>query len=357
MHRSVPSSLGWLICLLWLPLIARPAEGASSKLTPQQIRQEAGKLYAQARQFEQKGNAGYAVRLYNKLAEKYPQTWQARDALQQVISTYTRRWRNTKAANKARQRFIELFPDDDRCPQYQFEIAETLASGYSRDAKSAVAEYRKLVDKYPESDKCGTALFKIGQCSHSYLRDHAGAEKAYRELLQKYPEDDNCPEAQFNLARYVLQYGLKNSEGARAEYEQFVKKYPTNDRVPSVMRSLAQTYTGLKQYQKAEALYRKLLATYPKSSSRASWQNSLAYLCYGYQANYQQATKEYEKLVTEYPKSSLTPMGYYYLTWGYYYVRDYENARKSAQTGLKKHFHSVAAPQLEQALESLPEPQ
>jgi len=122
------------------------------------------------------------------------------------------------------QQFIRENPADKQaCARAQFWIA---CNHYAnRDYERAIREYETVLRQYPEAwGECAKACFETGQIYLYRLYQYDNALESFRKVLSGYPECEVTAEAQRSLAyTYSL---LKDNEKARQEYEKVWTLYP-----------------------------------------------------------------------------------------------------------------------------------
>ena len=87
-------------------------------------------------------------------------------------------------AIKSFQQFLAVYPDSEYSDNAQYWLGE--AFFVTRDFKSAIDEYHKVVTLYPESQKLTEALLKMAY-SHEELGEIDEARRQLEDLKQRYP--------------------------------------------------------------------------------------------------------------------------------------------------------------------------
>jgi TolA-binding protein len=119
------------------------------------------KLMDKGEQLERQEKFVDAIKAYEKLAQKHPQSPLAIESLHRVANIYT--------------------------------------SGL-QDYGRAVEAYDRIVSAYPDSiRRAAQAQFMIGFVYNNYMQDTAKARIAYETFLSKYPEHDLADDVQWEL--------------------------------------------------------------------------------------------------------------------------------------------------------------
>jgi tetratricopeptide (TPR) repeat protein len=250
-------------------------------------------IYVETRQFEK----------INLLMAEFPFL---RKELLPVLASYYLQKKNYAKAENYYLQLIKLFPSKSEYPA-------GLASIYIETKQTSKAE--KLINQYPYLRKNSLAFF-----ASYYLqqKNYLKAEQHYKQLIAKYPRKRE-------YKKVLTSIYLETKQIAKAQ--QLIKRYPylQND----FLAFLASYELQQKNYRKAERLYKKLIAKYPKNrdypkalaiiyvetkqmrkvqrlTRRYSYlqQGLLPVLASHYlqKKNYKKAENSYKKLIRLYPK-------------------------------------------------------
>ena len=171
----------------------------------------------------EKGIAGL-----EEVVRKYPRFLYARYAQSQIVQTYTNHLKDNEKANQARQKYLELFPDSDQCPNMLYQIGYNKAFVMKR-YEEGVADLRRLIKTYPRSSLCPTAQYYIASI-YSFSYGHYDREKNIaenRRLIHDYPGYDGVDGAQMNIAlNYYYQTQVGDKEKAQREFLKLIENYP-----------------------------------------------------------------------------------------------------------------------------------
>lgn len=91
-----------------------------------------------------------------------------------------------------------------------------------------------------------------------------------------------------------------------AMLEKFVKRFPKDSRAPEVMLAIANIHLNAKQYPEAEAAYNRLIEKYPKSAEAFNGMFLLGYMYFDGMKDNEKAKAIFNKFVAAYPDSGLT---------------------------------------------------
>jgi len=213
---------------------------------------------------------GKAVRLYRKIAEKYPEA--APSALLEIANTLKLANADDSELSKAYQEVIQKFPDSDeaaeamstlRLYQTSKDAQKKLYGGIidqypdNRIAAKALESlekgyedkpylYQQLIKKYPDKYIAEVALGRIlGNILETQSREDA--QKVCLKILVEYPDDKIQIAAYKQLVAYALQGG--NIQPVMDFSYSLIKDNPNTELAKTVTQTLADI-----QYQKGNYL-------------------------------------------------------------------------------------------------------
>jgi TolA-binding protein len=129
------------------------AIGCSKKKSEEQ-------LFAEAQKFEAQEDIDGALKIYEELSDRFPQSSHADSVLQKLGMIYL---------NK----------------KEEFE--------------KAAATYKRLVEKFPQSKYQAQSLFMVGYIYANHIKDFDKAKTYYDQFLEKYPEHELTTSVQWEL--------------------------------------------------------------------------------------------------------------------------------------------------------------
>jgi TolA-binding protein len=129
------------------------AAGCSKKMSEEQ-------LFAEAQKFEAKEDVEGALKIYEELSNRFPNSSHADSVLQKLGMIYL---------NK----------------KEQFD--------------QAIAAYERIVEKYPQSKYQPQSLFMIGYIYANHLKNFDQAKTFYNQFIEKYPEHELTASVQWEL--------------------------------------------------------------------------------------------------------------------------------------------------------------
>jgi len=124
--------------------------------------------------------------------------------------------KNFQEAIKSYQLLIEKYPQSAKAPLAYYAIA-SIYNNDLKDCSSAIKYYLMIFEKYPESKEAPNALFTVGFTYNNELKDYARAKLYYEKFLEKYPQHEMAPSARFELATLgkdpneILSAGVKTA--------------------------------------------------------------------------------------------------------------------------------------------------
>lgn len=168
------------------------------------------------------GNLDEAVKQFNEVAELFPGSPYANDALEWSLLIEEAR----QAGDEAVHAFL-----DGRLLERQYR------SGDALDA------YKRFLNRYPDGPISDLAILEIGALLDE-LDKPLEAIAAWRDLIERYPASRYAPEAQRRIAE-AYELRLQNISQAIAEYETVLVEYPDylyNDAIRRKIRDLLERH-------------------------------------------------------------------------------------------------------------------
>jgi len=170
----------------------------------------------------------------------------------------TKRWINPKYAVKD-------------TPKEQFEYAEKFRK--SGDIEKAIREHRKLLKHYANSEYAPKSCFALGEIYYN-LGKYKKAFDYYQKIVDKYPQSELIFEAIGRQAEIGQEYLYINKKREfsflrflKEDKGEFLKKAvdnsPYDKKAPERLLRLGMFYYDIKQYGKAEEVFRRIIESYP----------------------------------------------------------------------------------------------
>lgn len=236
-----------------------------------------------------------AGELYARISNEYKDSIYAEDARISAARCFYRAGQD-KQAITALQAVVDAGKND--VP----EAAHWLSRIYLRTGKAN--QVIPLVEKVlPQAaDDPYLVNLKMDKADALYEAP-ATREQAYNEFLAiatDHPDHSLAPQALYNAQFAALE--LKKYQDGIQQAEQFLAKYPEADLVPDVRYVQAECNLQLKQYDKAEAIYRDLVESDVQHPEREQWQMRLA-LSLFLQKKYAEVVAVMEPAVSELKKA------------------------------------------------------
>lgn len=221
-----------------------------------------------AHQAEQRFNAGDylgALSLYEQVAENYPKSQRADDALYWIGILHHLYLKDDAKALQAFQRVVKDYPGSPlviESQRYAASILEQL-----KKTRQAIEAYEHLVEISPDSKVMQEARYKIGD----------------------------------------LYFGAGDLEQARNEWDVLIKKYPDGVFTDKALYGIASTYFIHGQCGSALKVLDKLIQDHPKSSLTTDAQFRAA-SCLEEEGRIQEALNRFREVVESYPNRRVVEM-------------------------------------------------
>jgi len=185
----------------------------------------------------------------------------------------------------------------------------------------AAPEFMSLVESAPSTERGRAALF-WGADSHYRQGNYARARSLFTRYLKENPEGEKAAGARYALA---WTYFKQNQyQAAARNFRQFLDTYPGGDEdIPyeqDARLRLADAYYALKRYEDAVEVYRRVGGT---GADYALYQSGEAL---NYAGRSEEAVRSLNRLVQKYPDSRWRPQALYRIGTIHFQQQQYEDA-------------------------------
>ena len=207
--------------------------------------------------------------------------------------------------------------------------------GQKRAHRQAIRHYKKIIGDYADTSIAGVVQNYLVQ---AYLQreDWSGAIKVWDEIITKYP---NTPQAIRGLMAKaeVRAKHLDDLAGAIVIYQECVEKYPQAEFIKEVKLRLGNLYLENSQNSKAQEVFSLLIKDYPQDENLVVRGRFGIVSCLKEEGRKEEAVKEYRDICKSYPDNPSafsTP----YLVYRYYRkIDDIENAKTALDTAISEY--------------------
>src|SRR5208337_42928 len=165
------------------------------------------------------------------------------------------------------------------------------------------------------------AVSRIGELKF-LNKDFAGAIENFSKVYKSSPDTEYGKEALYWTGRCLLEQG-KYRESI-SEFEAYIKAEPLSEKSEEIDMYTGDAYTGMEDYDTAMVSYEKILKK-NASPFAAQAMNSEARV-YVKKNDYEKAAALYRKIIDNYPKSGLIPLSYYSIGIIRYNQKNYNEA-------------------------------
>lgn len=285
--------------LVWTPDGGWRVEGGALAALDQGDSRNALDLMNKARRAEEAGSSGRAIKLYDTVGKKYPNSVFAAEALYRV-GTLRQKRRQYHKAFDAYQNVLARYPNSDRFTQIlgeQYRIASDLNAGKRnyiwgiipgfRNPEKALAYYEAIVQSAPYSDYAPLALMNAAR-GYKKLGETEAAIYALDRMINTYPRNTLTPDAYLKIAQTHAAlvdgpyYDQASTKESITYYEDYMILFPGDVGMASAEKGLIEMKTVLAQ---------------------SSF--TLADYYYRYRKNYQGAKVFYNQAITDFPDSEI----------------------------------------------------
>lgn len=229
------------------PILAGNIQSASS---------EGEALYQEAKRADDAGKSGKAIKLYDKMATRYPFAPSAAQARYRQAELLDQQG-EIEDAFEAYDEFLQRFPGSPRYTaalNRQASMAQAAAEG---DVKSSflglktklsldktVAMLGKVRDHAPKTPTAAKAQFTIGE-AYQAKRKYKEAIAAFRKLVNDQPGSTQAPEALFRVGLILMENAERGNQNqanldlSREAFNDYLIQYPGHSRNAEARKMIA----------------------------------------------------------------------------------------------------------------------
>lgn len=229
------------------PILAGNTQLASS---------EGETLYQQAKQADDAGKTGKAIKLYEKTADRYPfapSAGQARFRQAQLLDEQG----EVEDAFDAYDEFLQRYPGSSQymnALNRQASMAQAAAEGDVKNSflglktklsiEKTVEMLGKVRDHAPKSVTAAKAQFTIGE-AYQAKRKYKEAIAAFRQLVNDQPRSSLAPEALFRVGQILIENADRGNQNqanldlAREAFNDYLIQYPGHSRNAEARKAIS----------------------------------------------------------------------------------------------------------------------
>ncbi len=250
-----------------------------------------------ARESEEAGHAKHAIKLYEKVGKKYPNSVYAPEAFWRAGNLQLAAKKYIKAFTDYQQ-IVGRYPNTARFNDVigqQYRIASALLDGARghvlgifptfTNREASVGQFELIVRNAPYSDYAPLALLNEAR-GLQYLNEPEEAIDALDRMINNYPQSLLAPEAYLRLAEAHAQlvegpyYDQEATRNAITYFQDFMILFPNDSGVPAADKGLGNMKTTLadsklrlgdfyfyrrQNYKAARVFYNEAITSYPDS--------------------------------------------------------------------------------------------
>ncbi len=294
--------------LVWTPGQGWRVEGgALAGLTGEEGRNALEQMN-NARAAEEAGDTSKAIKGYERVSKRYPNSVYAAEALYRTGILREKRREYYKAFD-ALQELLQKYPNSERFNQVigdQYRIAQNLADGRRayiwgiipgfRNRERAIEYFEQVVRNAPFSDYAPLSLMNVAR-GHQRMNATEEAIDALDRMINSYPGNVLTPDAYLKLAQTHASlvdgayYDQASTKASITYYEDFLIQFPGDAGAASAEKGLAEMksmlaeskmlladyyYRYRRNYKAAKVFYNEAITTYPDSPVAARARTMLA---------------------------------------------------------------------------------
>ncbi len=227
------------------------------------------------------------------------------------------------AAARVYARVSQEFPHADIAPIALFNAG--VMAERTQNWKGAIAFYNRFFDLYYDSDVLPRAMFREAKCRELNGEFKAAGEK-YVNLAKTYPRSPQAEAAAYSAGFAFASAGL--TAAAAHAFENYATLYPDQAEAPNLLSRAVEAYGALKDWDKVAELEREFAQRYGGDKSRLVQALSMGGLTAGQRGQKDQARGLSQKALAEFAQlSSPDATARYYAAQAHQTLGDLEAAR------------------------------
>jgi outer membrane protein assembly factor BamD len=265
-------------------------------------------LMNKARNAEEAGNQGRALKAYSQVIKKYPNSVYAAEALYRT-GLIQQKQRKYHKAFQSFQGLVTGYPNSEKFNQVigeQYRIASELSEGKRaktwswlpgfKSRERAVAYFETIVITAPYSDYAPLALMNAAK-GYKKMNETPAAIDALDRMINTYPRNVLTPDAYLRIAETHASlvdgpaYDQASTQDAITYYEDYMILFPGHNGMASAEKGLDEMKTVLakskmtiadyyfkhrKNYKAAKVFYNEAITVYPDSAVAKEARDKLA---------------------------------------------------------------------------------
>jgi len=246
-----------------------------------------------------RGRATDKILALEKIANNYPRSEYADDALLQLGATYQEIGRLEQAASPLKRLIREY---RDRSPLINQALIKLGLITYNRgNLAGAIEYYKRVVNNNPSAEEAGIALNALEEI---YIKD-LGRPNEYFAFLETTGQNvDNFARDSINFKAAVVKFENGNYERAVAAYTNYLNNFPNGRFSLQAHFQRGESYSVLRRYSQALQDYEYVVDQgqsryYNKALEKA------AIIAYNHEQNFEKAFEFYTKLETAAPNEDI----------------------------------------------------
>ncbi|MBX3735485.1 MAG: outer membrane protein assembly factor BamD [Candidatus Didemnitutus sp.] len=283
--------------LVWTPGQGWRIEGGALAGLSGEEGHNALEMMNTARNAEEKGSTRSAIKTYEKVAKKYPNSLYAGEALYRIGLLYEKRKQYFKSFESF-QEMVMKYPSSQKFSQViaeQYRIAQLLLDGARsymwgvipgfKNREKSVEYFEQIVHNAPYSDYAPLSLMNIAR-AHQKMGNTEEAIDALDRMINNYPKNVLTPDAYLKLAQTHSSlvdgayYDQASTKEAITYYEDYLIQFPGDSGAGTAEKGLGDMKSMLaqskmiladyyfkyrKNYTAAKVFYNEAITTYPDS--------------------------------------------------------------------------------------------
>ena len=288
--------------LVWTPQGGWKVEGGVLAGFAGEQGRNALDLMNKARAAEEARRLGAAIKLYETVAKKYPNSVFAAEALYRTGAIYQKRLQYYKAFDTYQQ-LLARYPGSEKFTQVvgeQYRIASDLFAGKRpriwggllpgfRNREKALEYFEVIVQSAPYSDYAPLALMNAAR-GYKQINEIPAAVDALDRMINTYPRSVLTPDAYLKIAQTHASlvdgpyYDQASTKEAITYYEDYMILFPGDAGMATAEKGLAEMKTVLakskltiadyylkyrQNYKAAKVFYNEAITVYPDSAVAA----------------------------------------------------------------------------------------
>jgi TolA-binding protein len=190
-------------------------------------------------------------------------------ALYEIASDYELR-RNYDSARKLYEQIAQQYPDSPQAGKITLDLPKTdiLSNIEKKEYQQAEDAITAFVNDFNDNSYLPDALYTIAR-RYERAKKYPEAEQLYNRIINDYPQDAACDSCRLGLKKLGIYSVIESGGNYAAEIEKLLIDFASCDDLSEALYDIAIRLERESNYEQAKVIYRKIIEKFPQSSHAA----------------------------------------------------------------------------------------